>query len=138
MPLINSALKDPGDILPWGTEPDTKMHWFGLTDGDYWLSVGGKTLFEYTNEIIQQWGTHHSHYTDYNIVRFLEDFSSLFAAIAETIPEELYRIAKSYVSLYDFYGNASIWLEQLEGSGKVDDDLWRRQLCKFADQPEPY
>jgi hypothetical protein len=124
MPLINYALKDPADILPWGMEPNTNMHWFGLTDGQYWLSVGDKTLFEYTLEIAQQWGVPGLPYTDYFIVRFLEDFSNLFTVITESIPEEFYRIAKTHRSLYDFYGKASIWLDQFPDDEDADFDLY--------------
>jgi len=31
------------------------MHWFGLTDSDLWLSVGNKTLFEYTDDALRHW-----------------------------------------------------------------------------------
>jgi hypothetical protein len=120
MPLINYFLKNPADIRPFGREPDTSMHWFGLTDGYYWLTVGDKTLFEYTDEINRQWGKNDLPYPDYNIVRLLEDLSELFAVIAESIPVELYQMAKSYDSLYDLYAKASRWLDQFEDEG--DDE----------------
>jgi hypothetical protein len=108
--MINFALKDATDILPWGTEPDTNIHWFGLTDGYYWLSVGDKTLFECTKEV-RNMGA--SQYVDYNIVRFLEDFTELFSAIAESLPEDFYRLARSRDSLNECIVNLHAWLDQL-------------------------
>lgn len=122
MPLINFALKDPTDILPWGTAPDTNIHWFGLTDGDYWLRVGDKTLYEYTTEFMKDWNFSRSQYTDYHIVRFLEDFTDLFSAIAESLPEDFYQLARSYDSLYEYIGKYRARLEQLPDAEDADLD----------------
>ena len=96
-----------------GPEPDTNIHWFGLTDGDYWLSVGNKTLYEYTEEIIRAWNIGGGKYTDYNIVRFLEDFTELFSAIGESLPEDFYQLARSHNSLYEYIVKLQAWLERI-------------------------
>jgi len=122
MPLINFVLKDPIDILPWGTEPDTNIHWFGLTDGDYWLYVGNKTLYEHTEEIMKAWNIGGGQYTDYNIVRFLEDFTELFSAIAESLPEDFYQLARSHDSLYEYIVKLQAWLKRLSDGEDTDLD----------------
>lgn len=45
--LINFSLTDLGSVGPWGAE--NRLHWFGLTDGSYWMQAGpSTTLFQYT------------------------------------------------------------------------------------------
>ena len=133
MPFINFKLKEPTEIIPWGTEPNTRIHWFGLTDGSYWLRVGDKTLYQHTDEIMHSWDISGDPYTDYYIVRFLEDFTELFYAIVEPIPEDLYLIARSHFSLYDFYGKATIWLEKLQDNENVDIDLYYDKYDKIIE-----
>jgi hypothetical protein len=133
MPVINFKLKDPVEIIPWGIEPNTRMHWFGLTDGDYWLHLGDKTIYEHTNEIAVAWDISGTPYTDYYIVRFLEDFTEMFAAIGEPIPEELYQMTRSHFSLFDFYERATTWLEKLGDNETADINLYFDKYHKIIE-----
>lgn len=45
MSLFEFKLKKLPDVLPWGEEPDFYLHWFGLTDGIYYMNVGNEQLF---------------------------------------------------------------------------------------------
>lgn len=36
-------------IEPWGTPPDLTLHWFGLTDGSYFIDLGHTHLLEYSS-----------------------------------------------------------------------------------------
>lgn len=111
MALINFKLKHPDHIIPWGDAPHTNMHWFGLTDGEYWLDLGKATFYEYTNEVLAGVEGNSSNYVDYQIVRLIEDWTSLFESIAEPVPDAFYGIAKSSSYLYRFYGAIQKWLE---------------------------
>lgn len=120
MPLINFKLKHPDHIIPWGTPPDTSMHWFGLTDGEYWLELGNTRLFEYTDEILKHWGINNFNYVDYQVIRLIEDWTDIFQFIAEPIPDGFYVISNNHQALYGFYGKARNWLDQLSNDPMSD------------------
>jgi hypothetical protein len=54
--VINFILRELDKISPWGQEPELSLHWFGLTDGDLWLTFGNETIYEYSKEAINYWG----------------------------------------------------------------------------------
>lgn len=122
MALINFRLKHPDNITPWNAPPDTSMHWFGLTEGEYWLDVNKATLYEYTNEVLAGNNANDSHYVDYQIARLLEDLTSLFDAIAEPVPDAFYAIARSNDYLYRFYAAAQNWFEHASKEASTDAD----------------
>lgn len=96
---INFALRDINDIVPWGEESPS-LHWFGLTDADLWITAGEHTIYEYSDAARKFWDCD-VRYNDYQLSRFLEDFSMIFGAIAESIPEEFYEIAEEFPALAD-------------------------------------
>lgn len=83
---INFQLQKLDKVCPWGKN----MHWFGLTDGLLWIDVGEQTIYEYTKAAQKFWGLPAPPYNDYQISRFLEDFSRTFRYVSESIPKELY------------------------------------------------
>jgi flavodoxin len=111
MPLINFKVKSPENIVPFGREPNTSMHWFGLTDGDYWLKLRDKTLYEYSDAKMQLWNGRPTRYSGYYIVRLIEDLTDLFPVIAESVPASLYDIAKTYSSLNDLQEKNYAWID---------------------------
>ena len=86
---INFKLQELDQVLLWGEAPNQSIHWFGLTDGLLWIDVGEQTIYEYSKEA-QEYFEGHSPYNDYQLSRFLEDFSVLFKGIGESVPQELY------------------------------------------------
>lgn len=123
MALINFKLRHPDNIFPWGDAPDTSMHWFGLTDGEYWLDLNKATLYEYTNEVLAG-DVNASHYVDYQIIRLIEDWTSIFESIAEPIPDAFYAIARNNDHLYKFYGAVQKWLDNLSEDPSIDIDTY--------------
>lgn len=87
---INFELKELEQVALWGKKPNQSIHWFGLTDGLLWIDVGEQTIYEYTKEAQSYFEEPNLKYVDYQISRFLEDFSFLFQYIGESIPKELY------------------------------------------------
>ena len=83
---INFQLIDPDKVMLWG---DT-IHWFGLTDGLLWITAGDKSIYEYSDEVMEYYENKTNKYNDYQISRFLEDFSELFEHISESVPEKYY------------------------------------------------
>lgn len=55
------------------------MHWFGLTDGWYWIEVGELRLLQYAD----------GSGIDYYVVRLWEDLLQLLPALLEDVPEDL-------------------------------------------------
>lgn len=72
----------------------------GLTDGLLWIDVGTQTIYEYNDVAQNQFGCSVK-YNDYQISRFLEDFSWTFRYVGESIPEELYNILDAFDSKAD-------------------------------------
>jgi Family of unknown function (DUF5984) len=120
MALINFTLKDPAEISRYGGE---YISWFYLTDGDYWMSVGEETLYEHTAEVAEACGVKGSIYTDYYVVRFLEDFTGIFADLAESIPDNLHEIIRSSDSINEFRNKAGTCYELKDDDDSTADDI---------------
>jgi hypothetical protein len=92
--LFNFRLRPVDHIAPWSREGQPVLHWFGLTDGWYWMDVGTDQLFRYTDDILRLWGIPSNHrenlpYVDYQVVRLWEDLQEMLPAILEPIPERV-------------------------------------------------
>ncbi len=64
--LFNFSLTPLEKIIPWGEPGEEILHWFGLTDGTYWMEVGEHKLFEYSSSACESSAPE---YCDYQIVR---------------------------------------------------------------------
>lgn len=124
MALIHFKLKHPDNITPWGEGPDISMHWYGLTDGEYWLNVNKATIYEYTHEVLADSHTNDSCYVDYQVARLLEDLTGIFDAVAEPVPDAFYAIAREHSYLYRFYGAVQNRLENLPDNPSTDTDTY--------------
>lgn len=116
--MINFKLKELDNILPWGQEPELSLHWFALTDGDLWLTFGNEIIYEYTKEAIDYWGNKPTPYNDYQLSRFIEDFTDLFYKIRETIPKDFYNLTKD---LKKFQSDAKKWLDLNDDEEDIDN-----------------
>lgn len=106
--MINFKLKELDQISPWGQEPELSLHWFGLTDGYLWLTFGNETIYEYSKEAAEYHEIESIPYNDYQLSRFIEDFTELFDQIRESIPSVLYDLTKD---LAQFHSDARKWLD---------------------------
>lgn len=100
---INFKLQQIDKITPWGESPDFSMHWFGLTDSQLWIQAGGQTIYEYSYAAREYFGEN-IQYNNYQLSRFLEDFSELFPYLRESVPELFYE------KINDFEGQTYAWL----------------------------
>ena len=87
---INFVLRDIDKIVPWGEKRDY-LSWFGLTDSDLWIKAGDKTIYEYSGAARKFWECD-IRYNDYQLSRFLEDFSRIFEYVRESVPPKYYDI----------------------------------------------
>lgn len=91
---INFLLKKPSEITPWG-ELHPTLHWFGLTDGLLWIEIGDSVIYEYAEAHTDEKGNLIK-YNDYQLSRFLEDFSEILPYVSESIPRSLYYAVESF------------------------------------------
>jgi hypothetical protein len=126
--MINFKLREFDEILPWGQEPELSLHWFGLTDGDLWLTFGNETIYEYSKEAIDYLGNKSTPYNDYQLSRFIEDFTELFGKIRETIPEGLYNLTKN---LKNFHSQSQEWLDKYDTDKDNYNDFYFEKYHKL-------
>ncbi|SNY66367.1 hypothetical protein SAMN05421748_13019 [Paractinoplanes atraurantiacus] len=70
------------EVSPWGGEQPA-LHWFGLTEGWYWIEVGGHELLRRAR------ADYHPPYVDYYLARLWEDVNMLTPQVLEVVPSEL-------------------------------------------------
>lgn len=83
--------------MPWGEEGDHSLHWFGLTDGWYWIEAGEHELLRYSDRTISRWAAEEGGgdsgkvipYPDYYVVRFWEDLLEMVSVLTESVPADL-------------------------------------------------
>ncbi len=104
MSLFEFQLKDLKDVLPWGNEPDLYLHWFGLTDGIYYLNVGNDQLFRASESILRYWCKQSNSidlaqpYVDYQVVRLYEDLLEILPDILSPIPSVVNSLVETTLS----------------------------------------
>ncbi len=86
--LINFELLPIAKVQPWGQPGDLSLHWFGLTDGHYWIEMGENTLFEYSGAA-QAAGA--GRYCEYHVARLHEDLLEMLPHVLEPVPGALGR-----------------------------------------------
>ena len=109
------------DIQPWGEGEDRKLHWFGLTDGHYWISTPLGEALRYTDETLKQWESS-SPYVDYQVARFFEDLQLVLPAVLEPVPSDI----AALVSDAKWFDCAEQWIAEKE------DENNRRERCYEA------
>ncbi len=115
-------LKNVEDIHPWGDNPP-KLHWFGLTDGWFWIEADGQELFRYTAAI--NWGYANSYlqslsplrYENYQVSRYWEDVLEMLPVILDTVPIDLAPRLEQSFHWQEWADGANQWYRQ-----RNDDD----------------
>ncbi|RKN24144.1 hypothetical protein D7147_03910 [Micromonospora musae] len=80
-------LRPLAEVAPWGSARPN-LHWFGLTDGWYWIDVEGHELPRYRDEAVHRWNLERP-YPDYYLARFWEDLLVLRWALQVAVPDDL-------------------------------------------------
>lgn len=117
MSLFNFRLKHPDHVVPWGEDADRRMHWFGLTDGEYWVETPQATLFEYTSEILKEFEDRpQNRFVDYHITRFVEDMVDALPTVHVPVPDHLFGLINTHDKLQIYLQRIDDWV-----NGKPDD-----------------
>lgn len=106
-------------IQAWGPPENRRLHWFGLTDGQYWMEVGPDRLFEYS-ETARRHGA--PRFCDYQVARLYEDVVDMAPDALDAVPPDLVPfIAGS--GRRRTQARLAAWCD--EQGDRDDDDYWR-------------
>ncbi len=89
------VLRPVEEISPWQdiSGNPTPLHWFGLTDGWYWIEAGEQEVFRFSEEALADLETQGYPstlpYIDYQIARFWEDLLDLLHYSLVPLPEDI-------------------------------------------------
>lgn len=85
--LFNFNLRPLDQVSLWGGPGKRSLHWFGLTDGEYWIDAGAERLFEHAEGFSRK---HEGHrHLDYFVVRLHEDLLEILPKALEPVPPDL-------------------------------------------------
>ncbi|MEV6108759.1 DUF5984 family protein [Streptomyces sp. NPDC051940] len=103
------ALTPLANVVPWGRDRATQ-HWFGLSDGAYWVETEEHELLRYAEPTLRaRPDSRRPPYVDYYVVRLWEDLLAMLPEVLEPVPGDL----------LPFVSGA---LPELDGD-EVDDDV---------------
>ena len=119
-------MRSLADVMPWGTPEQPRLHWFGLTDGWYWLQMNEHNeLLRYSEELLAHWrkrypeGTIASPYVDYYVVRLWEDILEMLPDILEPLPPELAHMLETEEKAYQWQQRVRQWEKGIELEGET-------------------
>ncbi|MBL4683169.1 MAG: hypothetical protein JKY37_01155 [Nannocystaceae bacterium] len=92
-------LRPLDDIEAWESDGRRTLHWFGLTDGLYRVTVGGKDLFEYDSSLFERLGWQaqqapegFEHGAEYQVARLFHDLAGIVPlTVDDPVPESVAR-----------------------------------------------
>lgn len=87
--LFNFRLMPLELVVPWGEPGEQRLHWFGLTDGEYWVQVGADALFEYSEGVRRASGS--GRYCNYQVARLYEDITEMLPYVLDPVPTPVVR-----------------------------------------------
>jgi hypothetical protein len=90
------------------------MHWFGLTDGRYWIDTGDREIFRTAN----------GEYVDYYVVRLWEDVLEILPHVLEPLPSPLLERIRDLPHWLEFCVAVEKWLSTDCDSEEEDETSW--------------
>lgn len=126
--LFNFRLRAVSDIVAWGGERPT-LHWFGLSDGWYWLTVAGGELFRFSRELMQREEPWRSDpavppYVDYYVVRLWEDLLDQLPEMLTPLPPALADRVSDAAAWRAWQDDAERWRDRHDNDAAID--LWEK------------
>jgi hypothetical protein len=86
--LIDFKLRPLDRVTPWGGPEAPRLHWFALTEGEYWIEAGGRTLFEYAPE--SGASSRAGKFCEYYVARLHEDLLTIAPHVLTAAPPDLH------------------------------------------------
>lgn len=117
--LIEFSLRPLLEVHPWGTPGDLRLHWFGLTDGQYVINAGHNALFQYSQNA-RSLGLPPR--CDYQVARLHEDLLDLLPYALEPVPASLIPYISGDIA-DQWQEHYESWCDQHEGCTD-DDQYW--------------
>lgn len=107
------------EIKPWGKKDELVLHWFGLSDGKYWIEIGETELFRYSKAVLAAQAAQNTTvardslqpYVDYFVVRLWEDILEIMPAILDPLPAPLAQRVASIDNWLLWCQRAQSWQE---------------------------
>lgn len=129
--LFNFRLRPIEDVAAWGSPGNLKLHWWGLTDGWFWMNAGGTELMRYSRQLIHATPQHtrDQPYADYQVAYFHEDLLSILPRVLDPIPSDVADHIRSPESAAALQRTAEQWAERY---------LWNRPALSEHATPEQH
>lgn len=126
--LFHFQLRALADVAPWGSPGKFNLHWFGLTDGWYWLQMDeDNEVFRYSSKLLAHWHalypaeTISSPYVDYYVVRLWEDILAILPDILEPLPPQLAHMLETDEQIKQWQQRAEHWEQRRERRMREDE-----------------
>ena len=116
--LFNFTLAPLDEIKSWGKPRHENLHWYGLTDSQYWIDVGAERLLEYSEAA---WTRSGRRFCDYQVARLYEDVIGLAGFALDSVPPDLVPFIADQ-GRRKTLGCMSAWCA--EHSERNDDQFW--------------
>ena len=147
--FFHFQLNPIAEIAPWGKKDEPVLHWFGLSDGRYWIQIGETELFRYSKPVLAAYppqdsalATHTLQpYVDYFVARLWEDILAIVPDVLDPLPAFLLRRMEPIDQWLQWCQKAERWREDAremctEEVSEARGDLlraalewwWRRHL----------
>jgi hypothetical protein len=110
---FNFELRPVGEIKPWtnGEGVDSRLHWFALSDGWFWITVEEVELFRFSEGSLREWRTDSNRavrpYADYCVVRLWEDVVNCLPEFLEPVPADLHAFVRGGLCEWDETNSSS-------------------------------
>ncbi|GAA1685380.1 hypothetical protein GCM10009745_32330 [Kribbella yunnanensis] len=108
-------LRPVAEVAPWGGDKPN-LHWFGLTDGWYWIELGDVRLLKFAAD-------YEVPYVDYYVVRLWEDLLQLLPVALEEVPADLLGFTAS---------DGGGWNEVESDAAEAAMDCWASRSLYFG------
>lgn len=130
--LFDFHLIDTQDIV------QTRLSWFWLTDGFYWMNVDGQKLFENSEEALRYWEKEGYNYPkhgyqkcmDYQVVRLWEDIIEILPTIIQPVPREFHQLLSQ--SLAKIVADSDLFYDYVDS---INDTSEYKANNKYFDKP---
>lgn len=122
-------LKPINEILPFGTGDNKSIHFFALTDSEYYYKINDITLLEYTSQAMKKYQVF-KRFNIYYLEVLVRNLSEIMPFVIRDIPQDLYNIIKN--QSIDFNTYLTDILESIEVDNSKFDLICNMQYYLYG------